>query len=282
MLEEILVRAILGATIAAIVSSFVGCFTVLRGLSTMSAAIAHAGLAGALLGFLLGVEPLLGALALGVIFALLIAKSGERGEIGRLDIVLGVTFGFSAAIAAMALYLSRAYSSTAFAYLIGDVLGITSRELSLIASFSLAVVLALGILYKELKFLVFDHEAAEAMGLRTGFLNYLLIILIAVTTVIELKVVGSILAVVFLVAPAAAAYELSHDLEEMMLFALIFSLLSVICGFLLSYWMNLPTSPSIGLVACIIYLLSEILSKRRRECCARLPPARVARSKKRI
>jgi zinc transport system permease protein len=134
--SHIVMRAIAAALIASVLSAVVGSFTVSRGLSTMGAAIAHSSLAGAILGFLLGVEPLIGAVILSLIFALFISKGGRTRT--RRDMILGVTFGLSAAIAAMSLSFMRAYTTTAMNYLIGDVMGVSNAEILLLFAFTFA------------------------------------------------------------------------------------------------------------------------------------------------
>jgi len=260
-----MIKALIASILAAVLSAIMGSFTVLRNLSTMGAAIAHASLAGALIAFSLGIEPTIGAAFLSVFFALIAAYSGEKsGE--KMDIVLGVTFGFSAAIAALMLSLTREYTVAAYSYLIGEVLGVTDDELLLLGVFAFSSLTLVLLFYKEFKFLTFDKEAAEAMGVNTRLFHYLMIVLIAVTTVVELKVVGSILAVIFLVAPAAAALEFSHSLEKMVLLSILFASLSAILGVIISIIFNLPTSPTIGILAAGLYLLSLILSPKKK-CC---------------
>ncbi len=263
--NSVVMRAIAASLIASVLSAVVGSFTVSRGLSTMGAAIAHSSLAGAILGFLLGVEPLIGAVILSLIFALFISKGGRTHT--RRDMILGVAFGLSAAIAAMSLSLVRAYTTTAMNYLVGDVMGVSSAEILLLFAFGLASLIIVAVFYKEFKFMIFDMEAAEAMGLDVNLYNHVLIVLIAVTTVVELKVVGSIVAVVFLVAPAASAFEFSHSFEEMMFFSILFAVGSAIAGAAASLTLNLPCGPTMGVFASIIYLLSMIFSTRRRGSC---------------
>jgi len=260
-----MIKALLASTLAAVLSAVVGSFTVLRNLSTMGAAIAHASLAGALIAFFFGIEPTIGAAILSVLFALMAAYSGEMGG-EKMDIVLGVTFGFSAAIAALMLSLTREYTVVAYSYLIGEVLGVTDDELLLLGVFAFSSLTLILLFYKEFKFVTFDREAAEAMGVNTRLFHYLMIMLIAVTTVVELKVVGSILAVVFLVAPAAAALEFSHSLEKMVILSVVFALTSSILGVFISMLYNLPTSPTIGVLAAAVYLISLILSPKKK-CC---------------
>lgn len=262
LLSGFMLRAFAAVVMSSILSAVIGSFAVVRGLSTMGAAVAHASLAGALLGLLLKKDPTISALVLSILFAVAAAYSGEKSR-GRMDIVLGVTFGFSAAIAAFSLSMTREYTVTAYSYLIGDVLGVSWNEVVLQSAFSLASLLIIYLLYKEFKFISFDMEAAEAMGLRTRVYHYIMVILLAVAMVVELKIVGSILAVVFLVAPAASALEMANNMEKIIALSIFIALISSLSGIMLSVLVNVPTGPAIGIIASLIYLFALLFSPKR-------------------
>jgi len=265
ILQPFFLRALAAVVISSLVASLVSVFVVLRRYSALSAAIAHASLAGAVLGLLIGINPLLGALAVSLAFSLAAAYSDLKTG-GRPDIMIGVTFGFSTAVAIMLISMMSAYTTSAWAYLIGDVLSVTVEEIGLLLLVSSVVLSLLRMFYKEFKFVTFDKEAAEAMGLNVRFYSYLLVVLIALTTVVLLKVVGSILAVVLLVAPAAAAYQFSHSFKEMSVFAAIFAAASGVLGLLLSVGLNASASAFIGVFASLLYFASLLLSTKKRKC----------------
>ncbi len=263
-LHPTIVRALIAASLTAVSSAAIGVFTVQRKLSTAGAAIAHTSLAGALIGYVLGLEPLLGALMLSVAYALLVAYSGRRGR--SMDVALGVSFGASAALAALALSLSREYTTVAFTYLLGDVLGVSEDELLLLSSVTVTVTVLVALFYDLFKMITFDEEEAEAYGVNVALLSYLHVVLVALVVVVELRIVGSILATVFLVAPAAAALEVAHSFEKAIAFSVAIALLSVLLGFLLSLLLDVPTSAVIGIIASLAYLFAVIFSPKK-TCC---------------
>ncbi len=277
--SPLITRALLALVFSSIMTAVIGTFTVLRGLSTMGAAIAHASLAGAVLGVILGIEPILGAFFLSVFFALATAFMGE-GEKGRMDIILGVSFGFSTSLAILFISMLSAYTVAAWSFLLGDVLGVTGGELAILFAFTISSICLVAIFYKEFKFITFDQEGAEAMGLQVRFIHYFMILLIAVATVVALRVVGSILTVVMLVAPAASAYEFSHSLERMMVLSVLISIATSISGFFISIKANIATSAVIGVITSLMFLISLLLSTKRRKCACRLvSPIRLVREK---
>ncbi|RLF08831.1 MAG: hypothetical protein DRJ68_06745 [Thermoprotei archaeon] len=257
-------RALIAVVVASLVSSVVGVFTVLRGFSTLSAAITHSSFAGASIAVIYGVNPLIGALALSLGFSGLTAYASESER--RADVVIGMIFGFSTALAVLFLSLSSSYSAAAWSFIVGDVLGVSWLDLQLLVVVAAVAMGVIFLFYKEFKFITFDPEAAEAMGLRVRFYHYVMVFLVALFSVVAIKVVGVILAIVLLIAPAASAYEFSHDLERMMAASIVIALASGILGLVLSILLNVASSALIGIAVSIAYLASLIASPKRRKC----------------
>ncbi|MEM2193483.1 MAG: metal ABC transporter permease [Candidatus Methanomethylicia archaeon] len=265
LIHPFILRAFIACIITSIVSSVIGVYIVLRRLSTIGAAIAHSALAGAIMAIFLGLDPIIGAFTISIVFALLLAYSSEENK-ERVDITIGVLFGFSAALAILFISLISAYTVSAWRFLIGDVLGVSEWEIYIMSVFSIIILTVMYVFYKEFKYTTFDPEAAEALGLNVKFYSYLIIILIALTAVICLKVVGSILTEVLLVAPAAASYQFAHSLEKMKIISMIIAILSSVIGLILSILLNISASATIGLMAVVIYFISLTLSTKRRKC----------------
>lgn len=251
--------------VTSIVSSIVGTFTVLRGFSTLSAAVTHSSFAGASIAIIYGVNPLLGALAMSLGFSGITAYVSQSNE-RKADVLIGMIFGFSTALAVLFLSLARTYTATAWSFIVGDVLGVSLMDLLTLIIVATATLCLVALFYDEFKFITFDLEAAEAMGLRTSLYHYVMILLIALFSVVAIKVVGIILAIVLLIAPAASAYEFSHNLERMLLLSLLIALASGVAGFILSVLFNVATSALIGITASIAYLLALLISPKRRKC----------------
>ncbi|MHC1629235.1 MAG: metal ABC transporter permease [Candidatus Nezhaarchaeales archaeon] len=258
-------KALVAIIIAAVVSSVVGTFTVLRGFSTLSAAITHSSFAGASIAVIYGVNPLLGALALSLGFSGLTAYASSSSE-RKADVVIGMIFGFSTALAVLFLSIASTYTAAAWSFIIGDVLGVSWMDLYTLIIVAVAALGIIALLYKEFKFITFDPEAAEAMGLRVSVYHYIMVFLIALFSVVAIKVVGVILAIVLLIAPAASAYEFSHDLERMLVISMIIALIAGVLGFFLSLIFNIASSAFIGIAVSIAYLIALIASPKRRKC----------------
>ncbi|MEM2739385.1 MAG: metal ABC transporter permease [Candidatus Bathyarchaeia archaeon] len=269
ILSPLVVKALVATIVASIVSASISVHVVLRGLSALGAALAHAALAGATLALILGINPTLGALIASVIFAVLSGYSEEKIGV-RSDMVIGMIFGSSTAIAVLAIALSSPYISSAWRFLVGDVLGITDYELIELTSIGIATTIILIVFHGELKYTLFDPESAEAYGLNTRFYRYLVLLLASLCTVVNLRVVGSLLTELLIAAPAVIAYEFAHNFEKLRNQAIAVTFLSSIAGFIAAIISNLPISGVIGVTMLLIYIAASILSVKRRRCRSRV------------
>jgi ABC-type Mn2+/Zn2+ transport system permease subunit len=256
-------RALVAAALIGAVCAVVGVYVVLRGLSFIGAGIAHASFGGVALGFLLGVNPVLTAIAFCLAIAWGIGFVARKGRV-REDTAIGIFFASSMALGILFIGLMRGYNVDLFGYLFGSILAVTPQDVWIIASLGAGVLLVVGAFYKDLLFVIFDPQMAEVTGVPAGKLYFLLLSLIALTVVLSIKVVGIVLVSALIVTPAAAAYQLSEDFRRMMALAVVIGVTSAVGGLMLSYWLNTASGATIVLLATLIFFASAFASPRRR------------------
>jgi len=257
-------RALLSSILIGVLCSVIGVYVVLRGISFIGAGTAHAAFAGVTLGFLINVNPLALAILFGLVTIWIIQFLSQRGEV-KLDVSIGIFYTFTMALAIFFLGLMRVYNAEVYGYLFGSILSVTSQDLWVIAGLTLFVLLLIFAFYKELHFLTFDQEMAEASGIPAKWLFFLLLNLIALTIVVSLKAVGALLVFALIIIPAAAAYQLTHSMRVMMVYSVITGITASVGGVLLSYQFDLPSGATIVLLATALFFLSVIFSPKRRK-----------------
>ena len=256
---DFIVRALLAAGIVGVVCSILGVYIVLRGMAFLGDAMAHTILPGVVPAFLLGWPLAVGALIMGVLTALGIGVLTERTELKE-DTAIGVIFAGLFALGVAMLSLRGNYSIDLAHFLFGNLLGVSSGDLLLTAVLGAAVLVLIFLFYKEFLVMSFDPVLAETLRLPTRFLNYLLLILIAVTIVVALQVVGVALMLAILVTPAATASFLTRRLPSMMIVSAIIGVFSGVVGVYASYYLNIPSGPAVVLVATLIFLLGLVVA----------------------
>jgi ABC-type Mn2+/Zn2+ transport system permease subunit len=257
-----MVRGLLASLMVGTLCAVVGTYVVLRGMAFFGDALAHAILPGVAIAFLLEINLFWGALAMGLVTALGIGYLGGRGEIKE-DTAIGVIFAASFALGVALLSTVQTYSVDLTHILFGNVLGVSNTDLWLTAGLGVLALLAVVLLYKELLVISFDPILAATLRLPLNVLNYLLLVLIALTVVVSLQTVGVALMVAMLVTPAATAYLLTRRLWHMMIVGAVFGAVSSVAGLYLSFYANVASGAAVVLVCTAFFVLAFLFAPQR-------------------
>ncbi len=261
-----MVRGLVAAGLVGVICAIVGTFIVLRGMAFFGDALSHTILPGIAVGYLVSGgarEPLFWwALATAVISALGIGAISRRSRI-REDTAIGIIFAGMFALGIALISTVRSYTVDLTHFLFGDVLGVSTRDLLLTAALGLVILLVVIAFFKEFVVISFDPLLAATLRLPNRLLEYLLLVLIAVTIVVSLQTVGVALMVAMLVTPAATAYLLTRRLPVMMGLAALIGSLSGVVGLYLSYYANIASGAAIVLVATGVFLVTFFIAPKR-------------------
>jgi ABC-type Mn2+/Zn2+ transport system permease subunit len=244
--------------IVGVVGPILGAYVVLRRMAFFGDALAHIILPGVVLAFLLGWPLAIGALAAGIAAALGIGAISRRTEM-REDSAIGVVFAGAFALGIAMLSLQRSYAVDLAHILFGNLLGISQADLWLMGGLALLVLVVVFAFYKEFLVLCFDPVLAMTLRLPLGWLQNLLLVLVAVVIVASIQTVGVALVLAMLVTPASAAYLLTRRLPTMMALGAAFGVFSSVVGLYLSFYWNIATGPAIVLTATAIFILAMMV-----------------------
>ena len=276
-----MVNAFIAAVLVSIVCAVVGTFIVLRGMAFFGDALAHTILPGLAVGYLVSGSArgtlFWYALATAVISALTIGAISRRTRIKE-DTAIGIIFAGTFALGIALISTAQSYAVDLAHFLFGDVLTVTNADLIRTAAFSAFVLLAVLAFYKELVVISFDPILAATLRLPNRLLEYLLLVVIAVTIVVALQTVGVALMVAMLVTPAATAYLLTRRLPVMMALAALIGALSGIIGLYLSFYITIPSGAAIVMVATAFFGLTFLVAPRRKLANRALPASQVRAS----
>lgn len=256
-------RGLIASVLVAMICGILGSFVVLKGLAFIGDGLAHASFGGVAVAFVLGANIYLGAFifALGTAFG--IGMITRRGRV-RSDTAIGVLFSGTFALGILVISRVESYTLDLFGYLFGDVLSITTTDLWTIAGMGLFVLLVVMVFYRQLLFVAFDPTVAAASGLPAGVLNYLLLALLGITIVTSIQAVGIVMVVALLVTPAATAFLLTRRFHHMIFLSAAIGSFSAVVGIFLSYYARAASGASIIIVATVIFLVTLLLTGRRK------------------
>ena len=247
MVEAMIVGSAIGAVCAVL-----SCYLVLKGWSLMGDAISHAVLPGIVIAYAIGAPLAIGAFCSGLLCATLTGFIKANSRVKE-DTVMGVVF---TGLFAFGLVLFTKVKSDLHLdhILFGNILGLGEgdlRDTLIVSGITVLIVLALR---RELLLFCFDPGHARTIGLRTGFLYYLLLSLLAVTIVVSLKAVGIVLVVAMLVTPGCIGYLLTDRFGRMMGIAAGSAVFSSAVGVYLSFFINASTGACIVLLQAMIFM----------------------------
>lgn len=254
-------RALLAALLIAVVGGVVGTFVVLKGLAFIGDALAHATFAGVATAYVLGGSIYLGSVLAAVATALAIGFVSRRARVS-FDTAIGILFVGAFAFGIMLISASRSYTVDLFSFVFGDVLGVGWEDLRVMAALTVLVLALVALFYREVVFTAYDPTMAEASGVPVTVVQYGQLALLAVATVVAIKVVGIVLVVAMLVTPAATARLLVRRIPHMMAVATLLGALAAVTGLYLSYYLNVASGAAVVLVATGLFLLALLLSPR--------------------
>lgn len=251
---QFLQNAVLASILASIVCGVIGVIIVEKKLIMMSGGIAHTSYGGVGLGYLLGFEPILGALLFSILAALGIGFIQRKGGT-RSDVIIGLFWSLGMALGILFIAMMPGYPPDLTSYLFGSILSVTRGDLCFMAIFTMIVVFVITVLFNYWKAYLFDEEFASIIGIKTGFLEYLLFVLIAISVVVLIRVVGIILVLALFTAPTAIAGLLAKSLKLRMVLSIIIGGLFCFIGLWISYVINVASGAAIVILSAVSYLI---------------------------
>ena len=248
-----MVRALAVSLLVGVMCPIIGSFVVTRGLAFMGDALAHAVLPGVLIASLIGISPFAAAVPMGIAVALLIGYLGRRTGVSE-DTSIGIIFAGFFALGLVLLTMTRSVAVDLEDLLLGQVLGVSQADVYITAGLAGLVFLVLYAFHKELVFSSFDPVGASVVGLPTVWLDYLLLVLLALVIVIALQAVGIVLVMAMLITPAATAYLLVRGFVSVMMLGAVLGAVAAATGLYLSFHFNVPSGPAMTLVATAAFV----------------------------
>jgi ABC-type Mn2+/Zn2+ transport system permease subunit len=256
---DFMVRALITAFLSGIMLSVLGSFTINKNMGFMADAMAHATLPIIAVGVFFGFSiSSLGAPA-AITIALLLGFIIKNTNIGE-DTSIGIVFSSFFALGFVLISVLDV-SINLEDLLFGQILAVSTLDVFIIFGLSSVVLSTLFFFFKQILFYSFDPIGAQVRDLNVTFLNYLFLIILSLSIVGSLQTVGIVLVLSMLLIPAATAKLVSKTFVKSIKISAFFGGVSSVAGLYLSYYFNLPSGPTMSLVASGIFGISFILMK---------------------
>lgn len=257
---DFMIRAFAAGITIAVIAPLIGSFLIVRRYSLMADTLAHVSLLGISVGLITKVNPIGTAIIASVLGAIGIEKLRSGKKISG-ESALALFLSGSLAIATVVIGLAKGFSVNLFSFLFGSISTVSLIDLYLIIGLGIIVLATIISFYKELFLVSFDEDLAQANGVPAKALNFILVILAAITVSLSIRTIGVLLIGALTVIPVLAAFQYGRSFRQTILLSVIFSLVSVISGLFLSFYFALPSGGIIVVVALVIFLLSLAIKK---------------------
>lgn len=238
----------------ALVAGPLGSFIVWRRMSYFGDTLAHSALLGIAIGLMTDSNPqlsiVLSSLILGTVLVFL-----DRNPNVSTDTLLGILAHSTLAIGVVLLALTNSVRVNLESYLFGALLTITLTDLIWVVAIVLFVTVALFVLWHDFLSITAHKELAQIEGVNVERRNLYLVLLIALTISVSMKIVGVLLITSLLIIPPAAARKYAKTPEKMAFLASFIGGMSVLLGLLGAFYLDTPAGPTIVLIATLVFLI---------------------------
>lgn len=254
-------HAFLAGTIVAITAGIVGYVMVLRGQSFAGHTLSQVGFPGAAGAALVGVTPVFGVLAFCLVAAMAIALiPGRRSTSATFEsAVIGSILAFALALGFLFTTLYSGFVTGAYAFLFGTFVGISSAQVVTLLVTGVVVMATMAVIGRPLFFASVDADVAAARGVRVGALGTVFLLVLALAVAAATQITGTLLVFALLVAPAAAAHELSNRPARALTISVVIAVLVTWLGLALAYFSDYPIGFYVTTFAFVAYLLARAL-----------------------
>jgi len=251
-------KALVAGIAVGIICSFMGTFLVLRRYSLFGDGIAHVAFGGISVGLFLGVFPLWTAFIVSIFGGLGLQKLRQSTKISG-DSAVAVVLVSGLAVGVILVSSSGGFSVDLFSFLFGSILLISNEDTIMILAISAGIIATLTIMQKQFLHLTFNEEQAKLVGLRTTLLNYAFVVLASITVVTSMRLVGILLISALIVIPNITAMMFGKGFKKTVFISMSISVISVVSGILVSYFLNVAPSGTIVVIAVGILVGTLIL-----------------------
>ena len=231
----------------------IGIFLVLRRYSMIGDTLSHASLAGITIGLLTNQSQILGAFLFTSICGALIEFLRSYFK-KYTDLILTIVLALSVGTAITVISSGKLHAN-ADSFLFGSILTVTESDIVMVLILSVISVAALILLYHRMLYIAYDEEAAQVAGVRVRLINYIFAVLVASAISVSIRIVGVLVLSSMIALPVATALQLGKGFKLTLIFSIIFSVIDIMAGLFLSYYLNVAPGGFTALVSVGVLVL---------------------------
>jgi zinc transport system permease protein len=262
-MDELVLRALVGALLMATMLGPLGAFVVWRRMAYFGDTIAHSALLGVAVSLLVGgALPMVGGIFIVAMMVALILSRYAKDARFHHDTLLGILAHGALALGLVLVSLNHSVQVDINAYLFGDVLAMDWADTGMLAALALVVLIIIRWQWRALLMTTIDPAIAKVEGVNVARTQLILTLVLAGVIALAIKLTGILLITALLVIPAAATRSVARSPAQMAVFASVLGMLSVTGGLFAALTIDVPTAPMMVVVASTVFVLSSLIHKK--------------------
>lgn len=253
-------KAIIVGAVIALCASLLGVILVLKRYSMIGDGLSHVGFGALSVAVALNAAPLLVALPVVVVAAFFLLRLSSNGKM-KGDSAIALVSSSSIAIGVIVNAASKGSNMDLNSYMFGSVLAMSGSDVYISIILAVVVLSIFAVFYHRIFAITFDENFAKATGIKTGFYNTLFAILTAVTIVVGMRIMGTMLISSLIIFPALTSMRVFKNFRAVVISSGIISILCFVSGVILSYMYSFPTGACIVVTNLAVFLIFTLVGK---------------------
>ena len=263
--QPFLLRALIVGILVALCAALLGVSLVLKRFSMIGDGLSHVGFGAISFALVLNLAPLYVAVPVMILAAFFLLHISQNGRI-KADAAIAMLSSGAIAIGLVVISLAKGSSADIDSYMFGSILSTTQQDMILSIVLSVVVLCLFVLLYNRLFSVTFDENSATASGVRVKRYNVLLSVLTAITIVVGMRLMGTLLISGLIIFPALSSMRLFRHYRSVVISSAVLSVLCFVLGFGMSYWFSTPVGASVILMNLVVFIFSCVVSFGVRRC----------------
>ena len=260
---DFMVRALVAGSLVALCCALLGVSLVLKRYSMIGDGLSHVGFGALSVAAAMNLAPLVIAIPVVVIAAFFILKIGKNSKV-QSDSAIALVSSVSIAIGVSVTSLTSGLNTDVYSYMFGSILAMSKSDVVVSVILSIVVLILFLVFYHKIFAITFDSDFAKATGIHSDLYNTLIAILTALTIVVGMRIMGTMLISSLIIFPTLSSMGIFRGFRKVVISSAVISVICFIMGLYNSYSFNLPVGASIVLANFVVFLMFMLLGKMRK------------------
>lgn len=253
-------RALIVGIPVALCAALLGVSLVLKRYAMIGDGLSHVGFGALAIASAFNLAPLWVSVPVVVIAAFLLLRLSESSKI-KGDSAIAIISSGALAIGVVVATVGNGMNTDLSNYLFGSILATSKSDAVLSVCLSVVVLVLFIFFYGKIFAVTFDEGFSKATGVKSGAYNMVIALLTALTIVIGMRIMGTLLISSLIIFPALTSMRLCKTYKKVIICSAVVSIVCFIAGIIGSYFLETPTGATIVITNMIMFFIFTVISK---------------------